>query len=71
MNVKHKLKMTKENYKKILDMWKNNENRDIKAVYHHSYISASELFDQAYSKILHYYLQQMIHHLSPLVLKLN
>ena len=50
MKGKQKLKMTKENYGKILDMWKKNKNRDIKAVYHHSYISTSELFDQAYSK---------------------
>ncbi len=50
MNVNQKLKMTKENYEKILDMWKNKENRNVKAIYHHSYISVNELFDYAYKQ---------------------
>ena len=43
-----KIKMTKENYESIIDMWVQGENRDAQAVYHHSRISFSQVIDYSF-----------------------
>ena len=43
-------KLTRENYKELIDVWVNNKNRDINYIFHNSYVSQNDLILYAFEK---------------------